>query len=178
MAELITLARPYARAAFEFARDRKELSSWQSALKLAASVSSDERVVLLFNSPNITASDKGNAFCDLCGDDLNDRQRNFIVILAENNRLGLLPQVFELFEMLKANQEKTVDVEILTAFEMSSDTEQALANTLKVRLDRDVELRTGVDRSLLGGALIRAGDTVIDGSARGRLAKLSEAVSN
>ncbi|MFL0800840.1 MAG: F0F1 ATP synthase subunit delta [Agarilytica sp.] len=177
MAELITLARPYAKAAFEFARDDKDLAGWQKALSQASAVSTDSTVEALLDSPSLTTADKGKKFSEICGDSLNEKQRNFVNALSENNRLDLLPQVSELFELYKANQEKTVDVEIQTAFDISGELEQKLVSTLKTKLDRDVELSTVVDKSLIGGALIRAGDMVIDGSARGRLAKLSEAMN-
>lgn len=177
MAELTTLARPYAKAAFEFARAEKDLQGWSDALSQAAAVSQHKSVVALLDAPNLTAVDKGKKFCEVCGDTLNGKQGNFIAVLSDNNRIDLLPQVSELFEQFKANQEKTVDVDIQTAFEISGDLEQKLASTLKEKLDRDVALTTTVDKSLIGGALIRAGDTVIDGSAKGRLAKLSEAMN-
>lgn len=177
MAELITLARPYAKAAFEFALAAKDLAGWQKALSQAAAVSIDGRVLALLSSPNLTVTEKGEEFGDLCGDALDEKQVNFVKVLAGYNRLGLLPQVKELFELYKANQEKTVDVEIQTAFEISADLEKKLVSTLKEKLDRDIELKTHIDKSLIGGALIRAGDTVIDGSARGRLAKLAEALN-
>ncbi len=177
MAELTTLARPYAKAAFEFARGEKDLQGWQSGLSQAASVSMDASIVVMLSSPSLTSVEKGKSFTDVCGDALNEKLSNFVGVLAQNNRLGLLPEIFELFELYKANQEKTVDVEIQTAFEMSTELEQKLGTALKAKLERDVELTTVVDKSLIGGALIRAGDTVIDGSARGRLAKLSEAMT-
>ena len=177
MAELTTLARPYAKAAFEFARAQQDLAGWQGALNQAALVADNDAVESMLSSPSLTSAQKGQKFCELCGDALNDKQQNFVKVLAENNRLDLLPQVAELFELYKANQEKTVDVEVQTAFEISSDLEQKLAATLKAKLEREVALTTTVDKSLIGGALIRAGDTVIDGSARGRLAKLSEAMN-
>ncbi len=177
MAELITLARPYAKAAFEFARAQKDLQSWSDALSQAAAVAQHESVLALLDSPSLTAADKSKKFCEICGDALNEKQRNFVTALSDNDRLDLLAQVSELFEQYKANQEKTVDVDIQTAFEISGELEQKLATTLKEKLDRDVALSTTVDKSLIGGALIRAGDTVIDGSARGRLAKLSEAMN-
>lgn len=177
MAELTTLARPYAKAAFEFARAQQDLASWQDALNQAALVAGNDAVESMLSSPSLTSAQKGQKFCELCGDALNGKQQNFVKVLAENNRLDLLPQVAELFELYKANQEKTVDVEVQTAFEISSDLEQKLAATLKAKLEREVALTTVVDKSLIGGALIRAGDTVIDGSARGRLAKLSEAMN-
>lgn len=177
MAELITLARPYAKAAFEVARAEKDLAGWHKALGMAVAVVAQDSVQAALSSPNYTKAGKAKLFCEVCGDALNAKQQNFIGILAENGRLALLPEVFELFELLKANHEKTVDVEIETAFEMPSELEKKLIAMLKVKLDRDVTLKTSVDKSLLGGALIRAGDMVIDGSARGRLAKLAEAMN-
>ncbi len=177
MAELITLARPYAKAAFEFALAAKDLAGWQQALSVAAAVSADSSVIGLLASPNMTTVEKGEKFTELCGDALNEKQANFAKVMASNNRLALLPEVKELFELYKANQEKTVDVDIQTAFEISPELEQKIASTLKERLDRDIQLQTHVNKDLIGGALIRAGDTVIDGSARGRLAKLAEAMN-
>jgi len=176
MAELITLARPYAKAAFEFAREAKDLQGWQKALSVAAAVSVQADVQGMLASPGMTAPEKAKSFGEICGDAFDAKQQNFIHVLAENARLGLLHQVSELFDLYKANHEKTVDVEIQTAFEMSKELELKLVSTLKAKLDREVELKTVVDKDLIGGALIRAGDTVIDGSARGRLAKLAEAM--
>ncbi len=176
MAELITLARPYAKAAFEAARAEGDLKGWFEALGTAQAVSLNDKVQSYLTSPSATTAEKAKTFCDFCGDALNQKQQNFIAVLAENNRISLLPQVFELFSLLKANQEKTVDVEVFTAFPLSSELEKKLETTLKAKLERDVDLKTDVDKSLIGGALIRAGDTVIDGSARGRLAKLAEAM--
>jgi F-type H+-transporting ATPase subunit delta len=99
-------------------------------------------------------------------------------LLSENKRLALLPEVSELFENLKANQEKSVDVEITTAFKISSEVSGKLAKALKKRLERDINLATSIDQSLLGGAVIRAGDTVIDSSVRGKLNKLAESMNS
>lgn len=177
MAELNTLARPYARAAFEFARSAKALASWSTALEVAAAVSQDQKIEVLLSSPNLTNVSKGAAFTDLLADALDAKQQNFVKALAENSRLGLLPQIRLLFDLYKAEQEKVIDVDILAAFEMSPELEKKLVDSLTKKLDREVHLQTSVDKSLLGGALIRAGDTVIDGSVRGRLAKLTEAMS-
>ncbi|PCK08678.1 MAG: F0F1 ATP synthase subunit delta [Alteromonadaceae bacterium] len=176
MAELNTLARPYARAAFEFARGAKALASWSKAFELAAAVSQEQKVEVFLSSPNLTTESKGAAFTDLLGDALDAKQQNFVKVLAENSRLGLLPQIQLLFDLYKTEQEKVVDVDILSAFEMSPELEKKLVDSLTTKLDREVNLQTSVDKSLLGGALIRAGDTVIDGSVRGRLARLTEAL--
>lgn len=177
MAELSTLARPYAKAAFEFARDVKALDRWSNMLATAATVAQTETVQKLFQTPNYTAEDKGQRFVDVCGDDLDNKVGNFLRHMAKNNRLSLLPEVQGLFELYKANQEKAIDVDVISAFEISAEQQASLANALKAKLDRDINLETGIDASLLGGVIVRAGDLVIDGSIRGRLAKLAETMS-
>lgn len=177
MAENTTLARPYARAAFEFARDIKALDRWSNMLATAAVVASTDAVRKLFQSPNYSAKEKGKKFVDICGDDLDNRVGNFIKYLAKNNRLGLLVEIQKLFELYKANHEKAIDVEITSAFAMTQEQQDKLMAALKEKLDRDVNLQADVDNALIGGAVIRAGDLVIDGSIRGRLAKLAESMS-
>ncbi|VUD63921.1 ATP synthase subunit delta [Thalassocella blandensis] len=176
MAELTTLARPYAKAAFESAREAGDLQGWSDALTLLASVSLSEKIDLVLDSPNLNGEQKAEVFIEICGEKLNEKQKNFVKVLAENKRLGLLVPVQEQFELYKANIEKSVDVDIQAAFEISPELQQKIAQALAKKLDREVTLQTSVDTSLLGGALIRAGDTVIDGSVKGRLAKLAEAM--
>ena len=117
-------------------------------------------------------------FIELCGDELNDKGKNFVNLLAENKRLVLLSAISEQFDALKANQEKTLNVEVTSAYELSSETLDKLANSLKTRLQRDVILNTNIDQSLLGGAVIRTDDTVIDSSVRGKLVKLAESMNS
>jgi len=178
MAELSTLARPYARAAFEVALRDGSLDHWSSMLGLAAAVANQETIDALLTDPSLSTGRIAQAFNDVCGDALDAKGRNFIHLLAENKRLVLLPEIAELFDILKANQEKSVDVEITTAFEISSEIANKLASALKNRLQREIRLATGVDKSLIGGAVIRAGDTVIDSSVRGKLKKLAEAMNS
>ncbi|GAB1265656.1 F0F1 ATP synthase subunit delta [Aurantivibrio infirmus] len=177
MAELTTIARPYARAAFEFARDVNALDRWSNMLATAATVAMHEGVAKLLGSPGIPSLKKGEIFVDTCGDDLDGKVGNFIKHLAKNNRLTLLSEIREMFELLKANHEKTMDVEITSAFEISEEQCSKLAKALSTRLAREINLQTSVDSSLVGGAVIRAGDIMIDGSVRGRLAKLSESIN-
>lgn len=176
MAELLTLARPYAKAAFEFSRSAKDLSSWEETLKTSSAVVENSKVKALLSSPNMTPQQKGEHFVELCGKSIDAKQANFLSLLAENNRLSLLPEISELFGLFKAHFEKTVDVDIQAAFSISPEIEKKIATALAEKLDRKVSLKTSVDNELIGGALIRAGDTVIDGTARGRLAKLAEAI--
>ena len=178
MAELITLARPYAKAAFEFALAEQDLQVWSDMLSLAAAVAQREGMVKVMATPTLTARQKGEIFIEVCGEQLSAKGQNFISNLAENKRLQLLPEIRQLYEAYKSQQEKSVDVEVSTAFELSADTQTKLAKALSAKLDREVNVQSSVDKSLLGGAVIRAGDTVIDGSVRGRLAKLAEAMNS
>jgi len=174
MAELTTLARPYAKAVFDVARDTQDLEGWSKALALTAVVSQQSSVVKLLESPELTTEQKAVAFNDLCGDEINAAVKLFIFVLAENKRLNLLPSIQELFENLKAKQEKFCDVRITSAFELDDAVSLALVNKLKTVLESDVSLETVIDNSLIGGVIIRAGDIVIDGSVKGRLQKLAE----
>ena len=178
MAELSTLARPYARAAFEYARDNQKLAQWAEQLATAAAVASDKALEIALNDPSLTAEQQAEMLSDVCGDALDAQARNFVAVLAANKRLALLPQIYTLFEQYKANQEKTVDVEVVSAFDLAEATREKLAAVLGKKLEREVEVRTSTDRNLLGGVLIRAGDLVIDGSIRGRLNKLSAAMNS
>ncbi len=176
MAELTTTARPYARAAFELAFADGQLDVWAQALGVLAAVCSDDKIAALIHSPTLTAGGKREMLQGLCGDQLNPKHQNFVQTLADNKRLALLPEINRLFLAFKAEQEKTLDVDVSTAFEMSAEWQAKLAEALSGKLMRRVSLSAHLDTSLLGGALIRAGDTVIDGSVRGRLAKLAEAM--
>jgi len=178
MAELTTLARPYAKAAFEFSLASNQLQAWSDMLALAAAVAQQDGISEVLSSPALTAQEKGTAFTDVCGEKLNEKASNFVRVLADNQRLSLLPEIFQLFELMKSNQEKSIDVEVATAFALSGDLENKLAEALSAKLDRDVKVHSEVDETLLGGAVIRAGDTLIDGSVRGRLAKLAEAMNS
>lgn len=176
MAELSTLARPYAKAAFEFADQAGELAQWATQLGMAAAVAQAENMVKILGNPSLTSAQQAQYFIDVCGDELSAKAQNFIRVLAEHKRLPLLPQIFAQYELFKANREKSVDVEVATAFELDEQLIEKLASALKSKLERDVNLHTVVDKNLLGGVVVRAADTVIDGSIRGRLGKLAEAM--
>ena len=178
MAEIITLARPYAKAAFEYALAADKLSAWSKSLTLLANVAVSETMQKVLNSPSLTSQQQAQTLIDVCGEELDEKAKNFVSALAANKRLALLAEIQNLFEQLKAQQEKSVDVDVTSAFELDSATEEKLAAALKKTLQRDVKLTTQVNKSLLGGVVVRAGDTVIDGSVRGRLAKLAEAMNS
>jgi F-type H+-transporting ATPase subunit delta len=178
MAELTTLARPYAKAAFEFASTANNLQSWFEALEVSAAVAEQEQVQKSLSASGLSAAQKASIFIEVCGDNMDENQKNFIHTLASNKRLALLPFVKELFGRMKAQQEKTIDVEVTAAYELPVDLINKLAQALSAKLDRKVSVQGSVDKSLLGGVIIRTGDTVIDGSVRGRLAKLAEAMKS
>lgn len=178
MAELITLARPYAKAAFETALQDGALDKWSSMIALSAAVAGEEGVSTILSSPSLSSEQIADAFVGVCGDELDAKGKNFVSLLAEYKRLVLLPEISSLFETLKANQEMSVDVEITTAYEISSDISNKLAQALKDRLKREIILATNIDPSLIGGAIIRAGDNVIDSSVRGKLSKLAESMNS
>ena len=173
MIEPTTLARPYARAAFEHARAADQLAAWQSALSQLATITADAKVSAMLRDPNQTAAQRAAALVALAGDGLPEAVGNLLGIMADNGRLALLPEVAALFEQLKQAVESTVAVHVSTAYPLSDAETQQLADTMQVRLERSITLTSETDPSLLGGALIRADDLVIDGSVRGRLNKLA-----
>ena len=178
MAELSTLARPYAKAAFQAAVDAGEVQAWSDMLNVASTVSVSEEVGAVLSHPALTGKQQAQTFIDVCGDSLNAAGQNLVNVLAENKRISLLPQILEQFEHLKAELEKSVDVEIISAFEVSDETKQKLTQALKAKLAKEVTVTTTVDSTLVGGAIIRAGDLVVDGTVKGKLAKLAEAMNS
>lgn len=178
MAELTTLARPYAKAVFEYADAAGDLATWSKELATAAVVVEQDAMVNTLANPGLTHQQKAEAFVGVCGEELNQSAQNFIKVLAENKRLELLPFIATLYEQFKSQREKAIDVDVATAFEISGDLEAKLAKALSAKLDREVTVQSSVDKSLLGGVVVRAGDTVIDGSVRGRLAKLAETMNS
>ena len=178
MAELTTLARPYAKAAFEYAQAHQQLANWSAMLGLAAAVSQDDTMQRVLKAPRLTSTEKATTFVEVCGDKFDAQARNFLSIVSENNRMEVLPEIADMFELYKAEQEKSVDVDVTSAFALNDEQQDKLAKVLSARLGREVRLHAAEDASLIGGVVIRAGDLVIDGSVRGKLAKLAEALKS
>ena len=178
MAELTTIARPYAKAAFMFAREANALEQWEKMLAVAAAVTEDPDVRALLSRPELSSSRKAEVFTGLCGDVLDGHGKNFVSLLAQHDRLSVLPLVFRLFHELVAKQEAFVDAQIISAHELDAAEVERLVESLKKRLGREIRATSAVDESLIGGVVIRAGDTVIDGSVRGRLARLAEQLNS
>ncbi|WP_432697148.1 F0F1 ATP synthase subunit delta [Marinobacterium sp. YM272] len=178
MAELNTVARPYTKAAFEYARDKGSLDQWSTMLSTAALVVKDSAMAQVLNNPALTSGQKAEVLISVCEEQMDDAGKNFAFLLAENQRLALLPEISLQFEQLKAAQEKSVDVDLTTAFALDDAQQQKLAQALSTKLGREVKLTSQVDKSILGGVVIRSDDLVIDGSVRARLAKLAEAMNS
>ncbi len=174
MAELTTIARPYAKAAFVFAKEQGDLGKWEKMLGLAAAVAGDATMRAYLDQPELDDAAKVSAFAEVCGDELDESGRNFIAQLTQNKRLPLLPIILQLFHELLAQEQRFTDVELISAFDLDDAATEKLVTALKKRLGTDVNVTTSVDQSLIGGVLVRAGDTVIDGSVRGRLNRLAE----
>ena len=178
MAETMTLARPYAKAAFEHAQAEQALPNWSELLQRLAQLVQDAAMHRLLGSPGVSVDDKAQALLDLSGDDVDDAARNYVTLLAKNGRLRLVPEIAAIYEELRAEAEKTIEAEVISARELSDEQQQRLAQALQKRLGREVSLKVRLDETLVGGAVIRAGDLVIDGSAAGRLSQLAKALSH
>lgn len=172
MSELTTIARPYAKAAFDFAVESQAVANWNDMLFFAAEVAKNEDVVSFLSgshSPDVTS----DLFIKVCGEQLNESGQNLVKVMAENGRLVALPAVAELFAELKAQYENEIEVDVTSATEMNDAQQASLVTALEKRLARKIKLNCNVDAALVGGVLIKAGDTVIDATIRGKLDRLS-----
>ena len=178
MAELKTVARPYAKAAFEVAREQGQVAEWANMLSILATATVEPKLAVALQNPAFSAQEKAAALAEVCNEVITEQGKAYLLSLAENKRLSLLPAISELFEQFKLNYEKAVDVVVTSAFALTVEQEQTLAASLSTKLDRSVNLTSETDASLIGGVVIRTGDLIIDGSVRGKLAKLAEAINS
>jgi len=175
MSQALPLARPYARAAFALARDGGAYAPWSRALAFAARVAADPQVVDLLGSPKLTHAD---AVSLLAIDGAGEQVRSFLALLADNRRLALLPEIAGLFEELRTEAERVVKAHVTSATALGEGDLEGIKAALRKRFGREVEIETSVDASLIGGAVIDAGDVVIDGSLKGKLGRLQSALTN
>ncbi|WP_339847710.1 F0F1 ATP synthase subunit delta [uncultured Halopseudomonas sp.] len=178
MATINTLARPYAKAAFEFASSANTLDAWSGMLALAAAAVEDDAFAQRMRNPGLTDERKAEDLLMVCEGHIDEGFGNFVKTLAEHDRLPLIPVIAELYEQHKAEHDRSIVVEVESAFELSDDQQKTLATALTKRLDRTVTPHVTINPALIGGVLIRAGDLVIDGSVRGKLDKLAEALKS
>ena len=177
MSEAITTARPYAQAAFDEAQKLNALKAWSEMLLSLAEAVNHPDVRAVVTNPRVAKSQVEGLVEALIGKDASLQQRNFVRILADNQRLLVLPEIAGLFETLKAEAEKTVNVVVDSAFELSAAQQDKIVSSLKKRLGREIKLVCQINKELLGGIVIRAGDKVIDGSARTRLGEMANALA-
>jgi F-type H+-transporting ATPase subunit delta len=177
MSDLTTTARPYAKAAFDFAVEANAIESWLEQLSFAAQVSQDN-TIQTYLSGDVSVEQAITLFLNVCGEQVESKGQNFLKILAENHRLLALPQVLEQFCELKAEYEKTVNVDVTSAVELESTQTETLSTALEKRLARKVKLNCKVDKSIISGLIIQAGDMVIDGSVQGKLNRLSQSLQS
>ena len=173
MADRLTIARPYARAAFEEARQQGRLPAWSESLRTAAQVVADPRVQALLGNPHVTPEQLAQLVTGIAGPKLGNEGSNFIATLADNRRLPFLPEIATLFDNLKDEAEGVADVTLTSATAPDAAQQSKLSAALERRLKRKVRLHCRIDPTLIGGAVLRAGDLVIDGSLSTRLERIA-----
>ncbi|MCL2657894.1 MAG: F0F1 ATP synthase subunit delta [Betaproteobacteria bacterium] len=175
MAENLTVARPYAEAAFKLAREAHALDAWAQALKRLAAVAGEASVREVLGDPRITTDKLVNVFVETAGD-LNHDQQNFVRVLAENERLTVLPEILELFSVQKNAAEGVLQAVVSSAFPIDAATLARLVADLETRFKAKVDATVEIDPELIGGVKIAVGDEVIDASVRGKLAAMASAL--
>src|SRR5689334_3524782 len=176
MAEPSTLARPYAKAVFELARDEGKLADWSALLAGLATAVRDKSVAAAIGHPSVGRGQLAEVLVQVMGGTATGQGKNLLRLLSEYDRLKLAPLIAEQFETLRAEHEKRIDVQIVSAAPVDAAQQKALVDAVKKKLNRDVNVEWKTDPSLIAGAQIRAGDTVIDGSISGELARLRQAL--
>ncbi|MBV8497447.1 MAG: F0F1 ATP synthase subunit delta [Gammaproteobacteria bacterium] len=177
MADRLTIARPYARAAFGEARSDQLLAAWSDALAVGAQVVTDPRVQALLGNPHVTPEQLAQLVIGIAAAKLGAHGENFVRTLAANRRLGYLPEIAQLFDTLKDAAEGVADVTLTSAAAPNDAQKQRIVASLERRLQRKVRLHCETDPALIGGAVLRSGDLVIDGSLRTRLERIAYALT-
>lgn len=173
MAGYSTLARPYAKAAFDHAREKGELQYWSDMLSLAAAIGSDAVVRQAYGHPAMKPSDWADLFLSVGGGEFSEDFGNFLRLVAENGRIPLIEEIRSLFEQFRAEEEGKLEVRVITAVPLNDEQRDRLAKVLEKRFEKSIELECHVDPEVLGGAVLHAGDYLIDGSLRGKLGRLA-----
>ena len=177
MSEFITVARPYAKAAFDFAVEHQSVERWQDMLVFAAEVTKNEQMAELLSGA-LAPETLAESFIAVCGEQLDENGQNLIRVMAENGRLNALPDVLEQFIHLRAVSEATAEVDVISAAALSEQQLAKISAAMEKRLSRKVKLNCKIDKSVMAGVIIRAGVMVIDGSVRGRLERLADVLQS
>ncbi len=175
MAEALTIARPYAEAAFRIAREQGDLAGWGDALARVSAVAQDELAREVIANPSVPATRVAEILSDSAGG-LGAEQQRFVQTLAENGRLSVMPEVKALYTQLRHAEEGSVDALVTSAFEVTDEQRQQIVETLEARYQRKVNVEISVDQALIGGVSIRVGDEVMDASVRGKLQRMASAL--
>ena len=175
MSELTTIARPYAKAAFDYAVEQKIIAGWQEMLVFAAQVAQNPDIKNLMSGA-VAPESLAEIFNKICGEQLDQHGQNLVKVLAENKRLQALPDIAELFSEFKAEFDKEIEVDVTSATELNAKQQADISAALEKRLARKVKLNCSVDPTLIAGVVIKAGDTVIDGSVKSKLNRLTDAL--
>lgn len=172
MSSLTTLARPYAKAAFELAQGANDLAGWDTLLAQAGEAASVEAMANWLESPHADAGKAVAILVETLGEGVSEQFQGYLAVLAENDRLGLLPEIARLYSRLRQQAEKRLAVRVVSAVALDDEQAKRMQAALAKRFDCEIEMHNEIDPSMLGGAVIYAGDQVIDGSLHGRLARL------
>jgi F-type H+-transporting ATPase subunit delta len=174
MSELATLARPYAEAVFKRAKETGKADNWSEMLLFIATVTKDKELSVFIDNPNVSKDDLTRLMLDICQEQITAEGVNFLKLLIQNDRLPLVPLIATLYEQYRSADEGYVDANVLTAYACSKEEQKQLASSLEKMLNKKVRLNMDIDKSLIGGVVVRAGDLVIDGSIRGQLQQLAK----
>ncbi len=177
MAEISTIARPYAVAAYKLGREQKALGKWSEMLGFAAAVANDAQIKAYIQDPKVVSSEMLATFLKVCGNNLNENGQNLIKVLVEYGRLSILPEIYSAFEALKAQDEGTLDAEIIAAVKISAADTKDLVKRLEAKFGKKIEASVSIDPEIIGGIKIIVGDTVIDASVKGQLQNLAYALT-
>lgn len=178
MGELTTLARPYAVAAYKRAKETGNSAQWADALDFLAAVLENPEIAQAATNPKAQRGQFTAAFLDLCQGHLDAESENFVRVLIQNRRLDLVKDIAALFREYKAADEGYIEVDVSTAFPLDADDESKLASVIERLLNKKPQMRISVDRSLIGGVYIRAGDRVIDATVLGHIERLAKRLWN
>jgi len=178
MTELTTLARPYAEAVFKRAKETGTMDNWTSQLSFLSAVMSDEQIKKAVSNPKVRRDVLAQSFLGLCEGQLDAEGQNLVRLLIRNKRLELVGVIKDLFSECRAEHEGYVDVDVASAFDLSAEEQNKLSKTLDATLGRKSRLNVSVDKGLIGGVYIRAGDRVIDASVRGQIERLAKSLWN
>lgn len=178
MAEAVTIARPYAEAVFKLALAKKALPEWSEMLRNAVEIAENENVKTLIGNPVVSTKQLGELLLEIGKKEFSEDGKKFLTVLAENNRVNVLPQISNLFEQLKAQHDGALEANIVSAFEISSSQLEKLIRALEKKFKRKIEAKVQVDPELIGGVKVEIGDEIFDASVKGKLEAMANALKS